>query len=748
MIVSGNQFANVISRYSGSLKFTLHFLCTTPPSNNHRTERVSYRPAAENSVNTTLQFKSLINSTPHAKETILRSFTLVLSMLYLAVLTGCSSSPGRDNIPGSTLNDISWLSYDDPNATAYAQQCRIDFTQANRHFINLKSKRNLATEKLLFELNDLQIALDKSLNKASLYRNVHPNKLLRSAANECFKNFWALNSEIGTSRSLYNLINQIDTAQLSDIDQKFVADLKKLFERAGVALDEDQRNKLQKLDREISILGSDFSQNIREDERKIVLDSPLLLEGLPQDFIDEHKPNEKGQIFISTDYPDYHPIMQYAKHDRVRFELYKLFRKRGYPVNAGLLKDLLKKRHEYAQLLGYDNYAHYITEDQMVQSPAKAQAFIDQINEIAKPTAEKEYQILLAKLQETDPAATFVGDWQKTYLEEQVKQEKYHIESQQVRQYFHYDKVKQGLFSLTEDLFNVQIRPWKTPVWHDSVETYEVWDGRKLVGKFYLDMHPREGKYKHAARFGIQDGVQGIQPPIAALVCNFPGGEGSSGYMEHKQVETFLHEFGHLLHGMFGGHQKWLALSGIKTERDFVEAPSQMLEEWIWDYDTLKTFATNDNGEVIPKSLVDKMQSARHYGIGLYVRHQIFYAATSLNFYNRDPHKIDLLATLKDLQQTYSPFSYVDDTYFYTSFGHLNSYSALYYTYMWSQVIAADLFSEFERLGIRNPTISQRYKETVLAPGGSQKASTLIENFLGRPFNLDAFADKLNTTQD
>ncbi|VUD47397.1 Oligopeptidase A [Thalassocella blandensis] len=665
-----------------------------------------------------------------------------LTAVALLILTACSSAPNRDTIPGSNLN-INWLNYDDPQATTYAQQCRIDFTQANRSFLSLTSKKSLATDKLLNELNNLHIALDKSLNRASLYRNVHPNKTLRSAANECFKNFWALNSEIGTSRPLYKLLTQVDTSPLEDIDKKFVEDLKQRFERAGVALSEDKRKQLKKLDREISILGSDFSQNIREDERKIVLDSPLLLEGLPQDFIDDHAPNEKGQILISTDYPDYHPIMQYAKHDRVRFELYKLFRKRGYPVNAGLLKELLQKRYEYANLLGYDNFAQFITADQMIQTPSHAQAFIDQINEIAKPKAEQEYQALLVTLQQTDPEASNVGDWQKSYLEEQVKREKYQSDAQEIRQYFRYDKVKKGILSLTEDLFDVQIKPWKTQVWHDAVEAYEIWEKRKLIGRFYLDMHPRAGKYKHAARFGVQDGVTGVQLPIAALVCNFPGGENSSGYMEHKQVETFLHEFGHLLHGMFGGQQKWLAMSGIKTERDFVEAPSQMLEEWVWDYNTLKTFATNDAGDTIPESLVNKMQSARHYGMGLYVRHQIFYAATSLNFYNQNPQNIDLLAALKALQGTYSPFHYVDDTYFYTSFGHLNSYSALYYTYMWSQVIAADLFSEFERLGLRNPTVAQRYKETILEPGGSQTAETLVENFLGRPFNFDAFAKKL-----
>lgn len=671
-------------------------------------------------------------STLHSARHCYRIFLAFLCL----TLVACASSPSTDPNRAGVLN-TNWLNYEDAEATTFAKQCRIDFIQAHNAFRSLEKRTKITSEKLLSELNDLHIVLDKAMSKASLYRSVHPNKIMRNAANECFQNFYALNSEIGLSQRLYRHLSQIDQQQLDDIDKKYVTDLITLFERAGVALSEEKRTQLKTLDREIRILGQDFSRNIREDQRKVALDSEKLLEGLPQDFIEAHPANEQGQIIVSTDYPDYHPIMRYAKNDRVRYELYRLFRKRGHPLNASLLQQLLEKRYEYAQLLGYENFAAYITADQMIESPQQAQEFIDKINELAKQKSANEYQVLLGKLQQLNPESTTVGDWQKTYLEELVRQEQYNIDSQTVRQYFHFEKVKKGILSLTEDLFNVRITPWKTDIWHENVEAYSVWDGQQLIGRFYLDLHPRDGKYKHAAAFGVQDGVKGVQEPIAALVCNFP-----TGYMEHKQVETFLHEFGHLLHALFGGHQKWLALSGIKTERDFVEAPSQMLEEWIWDYETLSTFASNDEGETIPKALVDKMNNARHFGIGLYTRHQNFYAATSLNFYNQQP-EFDLLQELQELQTQYSPFSYVEDTYFYTNFGHLYSYSALYYTYLWSKVIAADLFSEFERLGLRNPTIARRYRETILEPGGTEKAATLVQHFLGRPYSLEAYAKQL-----
>jgi thimet oligopeptidase len=345
-------------------------------------------------------------------------------------------------------------------------------------------------------------------------------------------------------------------------------------------------------------------------------------------------------------------------------------------------------------------------------------------------------------MQQIDPSITQVSDWQKIYAENLIKKEQYQLDSQEIRQYFQYEKVRKGIFDLTETMFDVQIRPWKTDVWHDSVEAYELVENNKVIGRFYLDMHPRENKYNHAAQFSVVNGIKGVQLPVHALVCNFPGGDGK-GLLEHSDVETFLHEFGHLMHALFAGQQKWMYFSGVKTEWDFVEAPSQMLEEWVWDEETLRSFATNDKGEPIPLALIQKMKAGREFGKGMWTQHQLFYAALSLGVYNQDPAKVDLDKLMAEIQSTYSPFGYVDDTYFYTSFGHLNGYSAIYYTYMWSLVIAADMHSEFVKKGLRNTKLAKHYRKTVLAPGGSGDAADLVKKFLGRSYNFDAFAKDL-----
>lgn len=660
--------------------------------------------------------------------------------------TSASLKQGQ-NIQVKPIEHKPWELPEDSEAKAYLANCEAVYIQVETEFANLSSGKSFGDMQLLDLLNDMDRQLDGELNRAGLFANVHPNKAYREAAESCEQHFVGLISEIGLSRPVYDAIAKVNFKSLNDEDKRYVEHMLRDFRRSGVDKDQVTRDRIKALNEEINAIGQEFDKNYREGGQKIELNSVKDLAGLPEDYLARHKPEANGKIIISTDTPDYMPVMQYATNDAVREKAYKAYRNMAYPKNKAVLESLMQKRFELAQLLGYDNYATFVTEDKMIKSPQNAQAFIDKVSTQANQRAQQEYAVLLKRLQKIDPKATRVADWQKMYLEQLIKKEKYQVDAQQIRQYFPFAKVQQGIFDLTQTMFGVTIKPWSTTTWHPDVKSYEIWEGNKVIGRFYLDMHPREGKYKHAAQFGYQSGIAGKQVPIAALVCNFPGGENPNELMEHDDVETFLHEFGHLLHTMFSGEHERVAFSGVKTEWDFVEAPSQMLEEWVWDADTLASFASNEKGQVIPKSLVEKMRAGRDFGRGLWTKHQLFYAALSLNVYNKDPKSIDIDLLMREIQSKYSPFGYVEGTHFYASFGHLNGYSAIYYTYMWSLVIASDMFSEFEQHGLRNATIAKRYREKVLAPGGSKDAAVLVEDFLGRPFNFDAFAHKLEKVQ-
>jgi thimet oligopeptidase len=253
-------------------------------------------------------------------------------------------------------------------------------------------------------------------------------------------------------------------------------------------------------------------------------------------------------------------------------------------------------------------------------------------------------------------------------------------------------------------------------------------------------MHPRADKYNHAAMFPLTVGRAGRRVPECALVCNLPRPGTEPALLQHSDVETFFHEFGHLIHHIFAGDSRWSGVSGIATEWDFVEAPSQLLEEWVRDAPTLATFAVHhETGEPLPAEMVAKLRAADEFGKGLFVRQQMFYASLSLELYRRDPAGLDPVAVEREAQERLTPYKHVDGTYLHLGFGHLDGYSAIYCTYMWSLVIAKDLFTVFARDGLLNERTAARYRATVLGPGGSAPAADLVESFLGRPYDFAAY---------
>ncbi len=599
------------------------------------------------------------------------------------------------------------------------------------------AERTLAAT--LADLNEMQIALTNAEAESSLWRSVHPDAPTREVAAKCEQETAALSTKLSLDRELYEVFSGFagkgETAQEQRLVRKTLQD----FKRSGVDKDEATRTKIKGLNDEIVKVGQSFMKTIIKDRRTIKVD-PAALDGLPADWIAAHKPDAEGKVTVSTDYPDYIPFMTYSNSDAARKEMYTVYRNRGTPANDASLKKLLALRHDLATTLGYPNWAAYITEDKMIKTEKKAADFIEKIRKIADKRMKKDRKELLKELKRHNRKARKVQDWQGAWLSNILKKKKFGFDAQAMRPYLHYDKVLKGLLDLTASLFGIRYVPIKdVPLWHQDVSVYDVFDGDKKLGRIYLDMHPRDNKYKHAAQFTLTNGVVGVQEAAGVLVCNFPNPRTGNGLMEQKQVRTFFHEFGHLMHHVLGGQSKWTRFSGVATEWDFVEAPSQIFEEWAADYETLRRFATNDKGEVIPKKMVDQMRAAREFGKAMWVRHQMFYASVSLGLHNQDPKGVEPDKLVAQMMAKFSPYPFVEGTHMQNSFGHLNGYSAIYYTYMWSMVIAKDMFSAFEKAGIHDKATAMRYRAKILAPGGSKDAAELVTDFLGRPYGFDAF---------
>jgi thimet oligopeptidase len=607
----------------------------------------------------------------------------------------------------------------------------------------VKARGPRTVQNTLEPFNELSNLVSLVALQNQLLFNAHTVAAVRDAANKAYLAADSFGTELSLNRPLYEAFSALDVSR-RDAETRFaVFKILRDFRRAGVDRDEATRARIKALNDEISEIGSAFDRNINEDVRSIPVEDASELAGLPEDYIARHLPKD-GTITLNTTYPDAFPVLQYARSAGLRQRMQKEFLDRGYPKNLEVLSHLLEKRNELARLLGHDTYAAFVTEDKMIGSAKAASEFVEKVAHAAGERSRRDYALLVVRKRQDVASATGLDPWDSNYYVERVRAEQQRFDSQEIRPYLQFEKVRDGLFEITGQLFGLRYRRVAgVPVWHASVEVYDVYRDGQRLGRFYLDLHPRDGKFGHAAEFPLVVGLRGVQLPQAALLCNFPDPRTSAGpaLMQQQEVETFFHEFGHLLHAILSGRSRWLKTSMEGIEWDFIEAPSQMLEEWARRYETLSRFAKHHaTGEPVPKDLVERMERANAVGRGLWTSRQDYLAALSLNYYNRDPTGLDTTALAKDLNARYYPVPWYDGTHFQCNFGHLNGYSAIYYTYLWSLVIAKDLFGRFRAAkSIMDPRLARQYRKAVLETASIRPAADMVREFLGRPTRFQAF---------
>jgi len=394
--------------------------------------------------------------------------------------------------------------------------------------------------------------------QSHLLEAVHPDSTFRADCEKISQTSNKFLDDLSLNRGVFDALKSVDVSNADSATQYFMMRTLRDFRRAGVDKDEPTRKEIAGIYEDLVKTGQDFDRNIRTDSRKIEI-MPDDLAGLPDDFVKGHPAGSDGKVTLSIETPDYGPVIRYAQKTGVREKLMHESMNRGYPANMAVLDSLLSKRFRVARILGYPTWADYITEDKMIGTAQNAADFITRLNETTLKRAQEEYAVYLKRKQEDDPSATQVNRWEISYYGRLIRKRDFDFDPQEVRPYFAFDNVKQGVLDVTSRMFGVTYkRIPNAPVWDASVEAYEVHEGPRLLGRFYFDLHPRPGKFNHAAKFTIHQGARGLQLPEHALVCNFPGGKpGDPGLMEHSDVQTFFHEFGHLLHAIFGGQGQW-----------------------------------------------------------------------------------------------------------------------------------------------------------------------------------------------
>jgi thimet oligopeptidase len=593
--------------------------------------------------------------------------------------------------------------------------------------------------------DDAVATLSAAGSLASLLDSVHPDKAVRDKARELTQAVAEEATALSLNQEVYRALVAVDMTNADPATAHYVNQTLLNYRLAGVDKDDETRAKLRQLSDQATEISLTFAKNVQENVNRVEVTDASELDGLPEDYIRNHPTDTQGVITLTTDYPDMQPVMTFAGSADLRLRMFRAYNTRAYPANRPLLLDLLAVRQQIASILGFASWADLATANQMMGSAANLKKFIGELEQASRAGAEREYEMVLTFARKQQPGLAALKSSDRGYWYEQYRREAFDFDSQSVRPYFPYNAVEKGILETAARLFHVSFR--RNPnagVWHPQVSAWEVYDRGKLCGRFYLDMHPREGKSKWFSAAPLIPGIEGRQLPEAALICNFPGGTDRTddpGLLQYSDVVTFFHEFGHLMHAILGGHQKWAGVSGIATEGDFVEVPSQMLEEFFHDAKLLASFARHyQTSEPIPEALVERMNRASAFGRADGVRTQLFYTSYSLDVHNQPAQELDPDAMLEQGYKRMLPYEWVDGNRMYASFTHLIGYTSNYYTYMFDKVIALDFFGQFDRANLLDGPTAMRYRQAILDPGGSKPGTQLIEDFLGREQKMDAFA--------
>lgn len=587
-----------------------------------------------------------------------------------------------------------------------------------------------------------------ALGMSGFLSYVSTDKQFRDAANDLQMQISQYMVDVATRRDVYKAIREYtDTnPRLDPVQAKLVKEMLIGFKNSGMDLNDADLEKFKALNKEKAEYIIKFDKNIQEYKDPLAVTQEQL-RGLGEDYIQKLSKTDDGKYLVTLDYPDYVPFMQNADDEQARKELEFKFNRRGGQENVELLEKTLTLRREIARLLGYKNHAELRLEDRMAKNPKTVMAFLKDLQKKLKPLGKKEDKEMIAyKNSKTGKNSRTLYSWESGYWSNKFRKENLELDSEKIKEYFPSQVVIDGMLDLFGGVFGITFEPVDIPVWHPDVKAFKIKDkaSGELVAYFYMDLYPREGKYKHAACFGLVEGEEKqdgtYQIPFVAIVSNLnkPSGDTPS-LLKHSEVETLFHEFGHVLHNALT-KAKYSAFSGTSVSWDFVEAPSQMLERWAWDPQVLKKISKHyKTGEALPDDLIKRMIAAKNFGAGgMYLR-QDFFAQYDMTLHTADTTP-DTTKLYFELTKKIRGLPLTKGTIPQASFGHImGGYDAGYYGYLWSEVIAEDFFGEFKKNGIFNPETGLKFRREILEKGGTLDEEKMVENFLGRPADNKPF---------
>lgn len=585
-----------------------------------------------------------------------------------------------------------------------------------------------------------------------------PDESIRNAAHEALiKTQDFAVDHISQNQKLYKALQEYSQEGarkdgLSEKELYYLTESLDQFKRSGLALDEQKQAEAARLKKEIAAKALEFDANIAADQTEVSVKLPELA-GLPEDFIAKLKSDDQGNYILKMDNPTFTKVMECCSVSETRKKMYQARLNRAMPINDGLLKDIIRLRDQLAHVLGFESFAAYDISSEMAKNPARVTEFLNDLVGRVKEKAAQEIKQLMVQLPEgvTKNESGKLMPWDGGYLRDQYKTKYLDINERTIAEYFPLEKTIDGLFSIYEKFFSISFE--KKPMsglWADDLILLELHpqDSKQVLGYIVLDLFPRDFKYSHACHITIVPSYylpDGTEPTaVSVVVANFPrASDGKPALLDRNYVNTFFHEFGHALHAQLGRTHIG-SFSGTSVKTDFVEMPSQMLEEWLFDPCILKLISSHyQTGESLSDEMIEKIQALKTFDSGIATQTQLFYANLALKLFGPGADK-DPYAIMKQLYESIRTYLYFDPAdHMYASFGHLTGYGAKYYGYLWSKVFALDLFEEIKKHGLLNPEIGMKYRAEVIGEGGSVDPNTLLYNFLGREPNQAAFLSSI-----
>ncbi len=607
--------------------------------------------------------------------------------------------------------------------------------------------------KTLQDFEEVLSLLEERLNPLAFLKNVSKDKAQRDIADDVEKQLQKFENEVLGRKDLYDVISQLEPIKntLGVEEQALLKRTLDVFRHRGAALDDDERREFLEISNNITVLESDYNRTLNEETTTIPF-TQTELEGVPPD-IYENLEKQGDAYLLPLDYPVYIPVRNYAKNHETRKRITIAFNNRGGKVNSERFSDALALRDRLAKLAGYSNFAEYQISIKMAKTPKRVLDFLNDLKAKLEPLGHKELDTLkelkARELGLTSDEIT-LELWDLFYYHEMLMKEKFSVNQNEIKKYFPMERVVAGVLDIYQKVLNLNFIETQTPnVWHEDVREFKVVDAvtEETKGVFYLDLYPRDGKYKHYAVFDllnrrIKNGE--ILLPITAMVANFPKPSTTQpSLLTHSEVETFFHEFGHLMH-VISNSASYASFSLDGVLPDFIETPSMMFQNWVWKEEVLALLSGHyqEPDRKLPSELLKKLIDGKLLDIGLLQLRQVFFSLIDMIYHIEVPE--DTTSEWFKNFQDISLFSHPRNTCPEASFGHLmGGYEAGYYGYLWSRVYAEDVFTKFEENGFMDEKTGYEYRVKILAPGGSRDPDELVRDFLGRESNSDAFMKSL-----